>query len=96
MSKDVRRRQGEPICMNQLYFLVDSEDELRDEVWNALFEKMSNSSITLSIEPLEVSGTDKKLFKVSWWSWLDSYININNQNAGSSWSRVEVTNTHVN
>lgn len=82
--------------MNQLYFLVDSEDELRDEVWNALFEKMSNSSITLSIEPLEVSGTDKKLFKVSWWSWLDSYININNQNAGSSWSRVEVTNTHVN
>lgn len=82
--------------MNQLYFLVDNEDELRDEVWNALFEKMSNSSITLSIEPLEVSGTDKKLFKVSWWSWLDSYININNQNAGSSWSRVEVTNTHVN
>ena len=69
--------------MNQLYFLVKDEDELRDEVWNALFEKMSNSSITLSIEPLEVSGTDKKLFKVSWWSWLDFYGNTiycNNKN----------------
>ena len=77
--------------MNQLYFLVDSEDELRDKVWNALFEKMNNSSITLSIEPLEVSGTDKKLFKVSWWSWCDSYINIDNKNAGCSWSRIDVT-----
>lgn len=69
--------------MNQLYFLVDNEDELKDEVWNALFKKINNSSITLSIEPLEVSGTDKKLFKVSWWSWLDSYGNMiycNNRN----------------
>lgn len=81
---------GEPICMNQLYFLVDSEDELKDKVWNALFEKMINSSITLLVEPLEVSGTDKKLFKVSWW---ESYNNIivDNRNAGSSWNRVEVT-----
>lgn len=88
MSKDARRRQGEPICMNQLYFLVKDEDELRDEVWNALFEKMINSSITLLVEPLEVSGTDKKLFRVSWW---ESYnINIDNKNAGSSWSRWEI------
>ena len=81
---------GEPICMNQLYFLVDSEDELKDEVWNTLFEKMINSSITLLVEPLEVSGTDKKLFKVSWW---ESYNNIiaSKQNIGSLWSAVEVT-----
>ena len=72
--------------MNQLYFLVKDEDELRDKVWKALFEKMINSSVTLIVEPLEVEGADRKLFKVSWW---ESY-KINNM-SGTLRKAVEVT-----
>lgn len=56
---------GEPFCMNDLYFLVKDEDELRDKVWKNLFDAIVKDGKGLRIEELKADGIgDKKLFKV--------------------------------
>lgn len=63
--------------MNQMYFLVKDEEELRDKVWKNFSEKLAGGA-ALRIQELEVNGSNKRLFKV-WTEWpAASYITYDN------------------
>ena len=49
--------------MNEMYFLVKDEDELKDKVWKIFFEKLAKGE-ALRVQELKVDGSCKRLFKV--------------------------------
>lgn len=49
--------------MNEMYFLVKDEDELKDKVWKNFFEKLAGGA-ALRVQELKIDGSCKRLFKV--------------------------------
>lgn len=56
--------------MNEMYFLVKDEDELKDKVWKNFSEKLAGGA-ALRVQELKVDGSCKRLFKV--WTTSTSY-----------------------
>lgn len=75
MKASRAQRKGEPICMKEMFFWVDDEDELRDMVWDYYWKDVLDGA-ALRIKEMEsvVPKNYQRLFKV----WIEkSYISCN-------------------